>query len=77
MAELGALLADPVVRATMTTITLAPELEGAVGAIARLHDAGVVVSIGHGRIAVGSRADLVWWDDALTPRRVWVGGVPV
>ncbi len=47
VAELDALLADPVVRATMTTITLAPELEGAGGAIARLHDAGVVVSIGH------------------------------
>jgi N-acetylglucosamine-6-phosphate deacetylase len=27
-----------------------------------------------GRLAVGACADLVWWDDDLVPRRVWVGG---
>lgn len=27
-----------------------------------------------GRIAEGARADLVWWDEALQPRRVWLGG---
>ncbi len=30
-----------------------------------------------GRIAPGALADLVWWDDAWVPRRVWVGGVEV
>ncbi len=28
-----------------------------------------------GRLAPGARADLVWWDDDLVPRRAWVGGV--
>jgi N-acetylglucosamine-6-phosphate deacetylase len=27
-----------------------------------------------GRIAPGAAADLVWWDDALVPRRTWIGG---
>jgi N-acetylglucosamine-6-phosphate deacetylase len=27
-----------------------------------------------GRIAPGAAADLVWFDDELVPRRVWVGG---
>jgi N-acetylglucosamine-6-phosphate deacetylase len=27
-----------------------------------------------GRIAPGARADLVWWNDALHVRRVWIGG---
>jgi N-acetylglucosamine-6-phosphate deacetylase len=30
-----------------------------------------------GRIAPGACADLVWWDEDLVPRRVWVGGVQV
>ena len=27
-----------------------------------------------GGLAAGARADLVWWDDAFCPRRVWLGG---
>ena len=27
-----------------------------------------------GVLAAGARADLVWWDDAFCPRRVWLGG---
>lgn len=27
-----------------------------------------------GRLAPGARADLVWWDEAFQPRRVWLGG---
>lgn len=27
-----------------------------------------------GRIAPGAVADLVWWDDAFVPRRVWIAG---
>jgi N-acetylglucosamine-6-phosphate deacetylase len=30
-----------------------------------------------GQIAPGARADLVWWDDDLVPRRVWIGGAEV
>ena len=30
-----------------------------------------------GRLAIGALADLVWWDAAWVPRRVWVGGVEV
>lgn len=30
-----------------------------------------------GRLAVGALADLVWWDEAWVPRRVWVGGMEV
>lgn len=30
-----------------------------------------------GRLETGARADLVWWDEAWVPRRVWVGGVEV
>ena len=32
---------------------------------------------GLGRIAPGAHADLVLWDEAWRPRRVWVGGVEV
>jgi N-acetylglucosamine-6-phosphate deacetylase len=27
-----------------------------------------------GRLAPGARADLIWWDDDMCPRKVWVGG---
>jgi N-acetylglucosamine-6-phosphate deacetylase len=27
-----------------------------------------------GRLAPGAVADLVWWDEAFCPRRVWLGG---
>jgi N-acetylglucosamine-6-phosphate deacetylase len=27
-----------------------------------------------GRLAPGARADLVWWDDEMRPRKVWVAG---
>ena len=30
-----------------------------------------------GRLAVGARADMIWWDEAWIPRRVWIGGVEV
>jgi N-acetylglucosamine-6-phosphate deacetylase len=35
---------------------------------ARAHD--------HGRLRPGARADLVWWDDDLHVRGVWIGGAP-
>ncbi|HEX4222880.1 MAG TPA: N-acetylglucosamine-6-phosphate deacetylase [Pseudonocardiaceae bacterium] len=27
-----------------------------------------------GRLAPGARADLIWWDEDMRPRKVWVGG---
>ncbi|MBV9758278.1 MAG: N-acetylglucosamine-6-phosphate deacetylase [Alphaproteobacteria bacterium] len=30
-----------------------------------------------GVLAAGAQADLVWWDDAFRPRRVWLGGQEV
>jgi N-acetylglucosamine-6-phosphate deacetylase len=30
-----------------------------------------------GHLLPGAHADLVWWDDDLFPRRVWVGGLAV
>jgi N-acetylglucosamine-6-phosphate deacetylase len=27
-----------------------------------------------GRLTPGARADLVWWDEDMRPRKVWVGG---
>jgi N-acetylglucosamine-6-phosphate deacetylase len=27
-----------------------------------------------GRLTPGARADLIWWDDDMRPRKVWVGG---
>ncbi|HQT46359.1 MAG: N-acetylglucosamine-6-phosphate deacetylase [Acidocella sp. 20-63-7] len=46
-AALDALLENPAIRATLRVITLAPELPGALAAIARLSAAGVIVSLGH------------------------------
>ena len=30
-----------------------------------------------GRIAIGAAADLVWWDESLQVREVWLGGEPL
>jgi N-acetylglucosamine-6-phosphate deacetylase len=63
--------------------------EGVRRMIAAGHDAAAVLAsateaparslrrddIGH--LRVGAVADLVWWDDAWTPRRVWMGGTEV
>jgi N-acetylglucosamine-6-phosphate deacetylase len=46
-AHLDALLDDPLVRAQIMMLTLAPELPGALDAIKRLTAAGIVVSVGH------------------------------
>lgn len=44
---LDELLADEATRRVLTTLTLAPELPGALDAIRRLTDQGVVVAVGH------------------------------
>jgi N-acetylglucosamine-6-phosphate deacetylase len=63
--------------------------EGVRRMIAAGHDAATVLAsatevparslrrddIGH--LRVGAVADLVWWDDAWTPQRVWMGGTEV
>jgi N-acetylmuramic acid 6-phosphate etherase/N-acetylglucosamine-6-phosphate deacetylase len=46
-AAVDALLGDAAIRDVLRLITLAPELEGALPAIARMAGAGVVVSLGH------------------------------
>lgn len=45
--NLDPLLEDPELREQITMVTLAPELPGALAAIARLTAAGIVVSVGH------------------------------
>ncbi|MBP2340448.1 N-acetylglucosamine-6-phosphate deacetylase [Saccharothrix coeruleofusca] len=60
-------------RAVRNIVSVGVDLADAL-ASATIVPADAIGETGLGRLAPGAVADLVWWDDELRPRKVWVGG---